>query len=336
MGVLGSKFCTQRCVITWLEAHPDKMPKDAVRKKAVVTSATATPTKGTPSSTPSTKPSKEKAQDVPIPRALRNLHIDMAKPGTKLNLSSNSDSSSSSSSSPLESLIAATPERLVPIGGNTTIRPSIIESLANIISMQQQGNPLNPVTTITKVPNTKVVSVVKPTAAAPKVDTSKAAEEKGTSGQVENKAASGWSINKVSVDTTNKTSGQVEMAPAKAGRGSVKRLAATSLYTTPAKKQKVAATKSTSKSSEKSVSFNLNPALSAVESVAPVALDRIASYLQPKKSEPTRIKVPAGEIRRNGLLHGVKFSWSKLFKKTTKKFTPQKFSGVLQCTYIGA
>ena len=277
-----SKFCTQRCIINWLEDNPDKAPKDAVGDDSV---GALPPSKLTPAKKSSPVPSStdDKSPDStppkPLPRALRNLQIDMAKPGTKLNLSSNSDSDSSSPS-PTQNMAAAPPEMLVPVSGNTSVRATLIESLANIISMsQQQGKPLSPVTSITKMPNPQMVSV----AAGPKSVV--ASKIKVSQGQVEKLLSK-------STESSNSASG--ESSKGKASKGGVKRAppAATPPQNPPpAKKQK------TSSQSMKSVTFNLNPALSAVESVAPVALDRIASYLQPKKSafETTKIKVPAGE-----------------------------------------
>lgn len=281
-----SKFCTQRCIINWLEDNPDKAPKDAVGDDSA---APLPPSKLTPAKKDSPAPSSsdDKTPDdtppKPIPRALRNLQIDMAKPGTKLNLSSNSDSDSSSPSPP-QTVVATTPQMLVPVSGNTSVRATLIESLANIISMsQQQGNPLSPVTSITKMPNTQMMSV----AAGPKAVM--ASKIKVSPGQVEKLLSK-------STEPSNSVSGETTMTSSKgkASKGGVKRAAPTTATAEnpPAKKQK------SSSQSMKSVTFNLNPALSAVESVAPVALDRIASYLQPKKSafETTKIKVPAGEL----------------------------------------
>ncbi len=78
------RFCTQRCVVNWLEDNPDKTPKDAVGDSDVLLS-----------SLPSLI-SRAKSTDIKdsksVPRALRNLQIDMASPGTTLHISSSSDS----------------------------------------------------------------------------------------------------------------------------------------------------------------------------------------------------------------------------------------------------
>lgn len=76
------RFCTQRCVIEWLREHPDKTPKDAVGDSDV-------PFFSLPSlaSEAQVTPTDKDKDSKNMPRALRNLHIDMAPPGTILQLS---------------------------------------------------------------------------------------------------------------------------------------------------------------------------------------------------------------------------------------------------------
>ena len=86
------QFCTQRCIIHWLEANPDKNYEDAM--------GDTTPT--VPSSVQSQSSSPPASSEVvskkPVSRALKNLQIDMALPGTKLPLP-NSDEEGRRSSS---------------------------------------------------------------------------------------------------------------------------------------------------------------------------------------------------------------------------------------------
>lgn len=73
-------FCTQRCIIQWMEEHPDKSLKDAMGD------ATPSPISTLPTTTaakPSPPPAQEKSGKN-VSRALKNLQIDMAPPGTKL------------------------------------------------------------------------------------------------------------------------------------------------------------------------------------------------------------------------------------------------------------
>lgn len=120
-----SRFCTQRCIINWMEANPGKMPKEAVGDKALeglMVNDAASPAPPC-SNSPLSSTSKG------ISRALKNLEIDMAGPGAKLtNLSDASDSSSDSSSPVQDSADAAT----------TTAATSKIDSLATMITQTQK------------------------------------------------------------------------------------------------------------------------------------------------------------------------------------------------------
>ena len=73
------KFCTQRCIMQWLRDHPDKTPKDAVGDSNA-------PLFSLPALTNQPAPTTEdgEATKKPLSRALKNLHIDMAPPGTTL------------------------------------------------------------------------------------------------------------------------------------------------------------------------------------------------------------------------------------------------------------
>ena len=84
------KFCTQRCIINWLEAHPEKSVDDAM---GVVSSPEAPLSIANVQSLSSSPAAKKEAQkesgsgggkQKPVSRALKNLQIDMALPGTKL------------------------------------------------------------------------------------------------------------------------------------------------------------------------------------------------------------------------------------------------------------
>ena len=80
------KFCTQRCIINWLEAHPDKNVEDAmgtVKPTVPPTIASIQSLSASPSAA-----SEPKVKRKPVSRALKNLQIDMALPGTKLLLPS--------------------------------------------------------------------------------------------------------------------------------------------------------------------------------------------------------------------------------------------------------
>ena len=83
------RFCTKRCVMQWLDEHPDKTPKDAVGDSSAPLFAVPTPTAGTPH--PSKDSAKSNKSSRRAPRALKNLEIDMAPPGTRLHLSDGSD-----------------------------------------------------------------------------------------------------------------------------------------------------------------------------------------------------------------------------------------------------
>jgi hypothetical protein len=87
------KFCTQRCIINWLEAHPEKSVDDAM---GAVSSPEAPLLSIANVQSLSTSPAKKVTQkesgggsggegkQKPVSRALKNLQIDMALPGTKL------------------------------------------------------------------------------------------------------------------------------------------------------------------------------------------------------------------------------------------------------------
>ena len=95
------QFCTQRCITSWEATNSSKQPVLQEVKVAV-----ADPVALSPSST-----------DKPLPRALKNLQIDMAKPGTKLK-SEIADAKTAASS--------------------VATRSSLINSLASMISQSQK------------------------------------------------------------------------------------------------------------------------------------------------------------------------------------------------------
>ncbi len=83
------RFCTQRCVLKWLEEHPDKTPKDAVGDSNVPFFSLPPLTFRARAQAPSTIKNKSSKS---IPRLLKSLHIDMASPGTTLQPSSETNS----------------------------------------------------------------------------------------------------------------------------------------------------------------------------------------------------------------------------------------------------
>lgn len=85
------KFCTQRCIINWLEAHPDKGVEDAMGESSpeAPLSISNVQSLSSPAKGESEKDNGAKAK--PVSRALKNLQIDMALPGTKLPQQEDSD-----------------------------------------------------------------------------------------------------------------------------------------------------------------------------------------------------------------------------------------------------
>ena len=78
------KFCTQRCIINWLEANPDKSVEDAMGASSPTAPLSITSVQSL--SSPEKGESQKDGQQKPVSRALKNLQIDMALPGTKLPL----------------------------------------------------------------------------------------------------------------------------------------------------------------------------------------------------------------------------------------------------------
>jgi hypothetical protein len=243
-----AKFCTQRCTVQWVEANPGKVPCDAqsVDVQEVVDSK----------ATPSTPESSGKT----IPRALKNLQIDMAKPGTKLTHSPGSDSSDELDGTPSQQqtqpvIVQQLPSVEAP---SSVIHTHIIDSLTTLIAQQQRH-----------ITDTAVPVIVPPpmpagdVASKPQLDTRQ---------------------------TPPKSDGEVKI-PAK---GAVKRSTMT-VHAPAIKKPKISAKSS---AQNKSVSFNLSDppeiAAAAPASGNPV-LDRIANYLLPK-AEVNKIKIPQGML----------------------------------------
>ena len=260
-----SKFCTQRCTVQWVEATPPKAP-EAVDMQDSGDSKAA---------------SASESPKAPLPRALKNLQIDMAKPGTKLYRSSSSPLSDSDS---LNSPTKPQLEQLPSDGTNNTIsavRSNIIENLATLIAQQQQTIIASSVAAIDNAPP------------APGIATTAAI---GTDGSPQQKTATPGAPPKAPVLPKASGSGDVKIH----AKGAVKRSTAAT-HTSAAKKPKVTVMKSATQTSQKSVSFNLNEtpeisgAAASSSSTNPV-LDRIASYLLPKKTEVAKIKLPPGEF----------------------------------------
>ena len=91
------KFCTQRCIINWLEANPDKNWDDAMGEATptVPISNASIQNSATPQQAGADVATKKK----PVSRALKNLQIDMALPGTKLSLAEEEEERKRGSSS---------------------------------------------------------------------------------------------------------------------------------------------------------------------------------------------------------------------------------------------
>lgn len=293
-----SKFCTQRCIINWMEAHPGLTPRDAVGDEVTPTSAESPSSSDSPSSSSKTTPPK-------LPRALKNLQIDMAKPGTKLTPPTSSPSSDEEDSKEKR----PRPPALVAGGGSPTVGQilggggfSLLQSLASIMSNQQKPAPPT-TTTIGATPISAPTQTGTPTASAP-----------SSSGGLPDKPEKNLRPQggKVDSDTPSSKlqSGEAGKPPGHAPKMSAtkgaKRSAAVTLQGSSAKKQKLgggkgtqslSSTSSSSSSSQaKSVSFNLNPAEVVAESnPVPITLDKIASYLQPRKPPTLEIKIPPGQ-----------------------------------------
>ena len=89
------KFCTQRCIINWLEANPDKNVEDAMGASSpeAPLSITNVQSLSSPAKGATQKDGGGGGKQKPVSRALKNLQIDMALPGTKLALpNANEDS----------------------------------------------------------------------------------------------------------------------------------------------------------------------------------------------------------------------------------------------------
>lgn len=105
------RFCTQRCVLQWLDEHPDKTPKDAVGdSRAPLFSLASLASEAQAASTAAANKSSKS-----VPRALKKLHIDMAPPGTTLqpsdDIEENETKVPSSKKSPLSQLATTTAKR---------------------------------------------------------------------------------------------------------------------------------------------------------------------------------------------------------------------------------
>ena len=249
-----SKFCTQRCVISWLEANPGRAPKDAVDVVGNISMESTHPTTSKQHSSSSKS----------LPRALKNLQIDMAQPGTKLSQSSASESETETelqqSTSTVEALKSESP-------------PTTIDTLATMISDQQQflqstTSLSNPSSKISTSPSSSVASSI----------ASKTSEQtKPVKSSILGTKTQGKSNTKRATNTAQPSS---------------------------VKKTRMSSAKTSVQGSQKSVTFNLDSTesvipdvLPSVPATIPFPLDKIASYLQqPKKSfDATKIKLPPGK-----------------------------------------
>lgn len=275
-----SKFCTQRCIINWMEANPGKTPKDAVGDdSAAVVNTTKL------STTPAAVSSKTQTQS-PIPRALKKLQIDMAKPGTRLSLSDGENSNGEKAKKPTPeppALPTVGPSAQV-LSADMSVRASLIESLASIISQQQKA--------LTNSFSPQVIGKLSHANKTPEATKVKANVALGLGPKI----------------LVDKTSGHTPKP-----KGSKRAATTTPTHASSAKKQKMA-TKGTPQSTPgKSVSFNLKPseASEAIPSSSsiPISLDTIASYLQQPKKQTLEIKIPTGKISavlvtEMGFFHG--------------------------------
>lgn len=89
------KFCTQRCIINWLEANPDKNVEDAMGASSpeAPLSIANVQSLSSPAKGETQKDGGGGGKQKPVSRALKNLQIDMALPGTKLPLPSGDEES---------------------------------------------------------------------------------------------------------------------------------------------------------------------------------------------------------------------------------------------------
>lgn len=288
-----SKFCTQRCIISWMEANPDKTPKDAMGDDTLAANISVKI-----GSTPQPPAKANNTSPKSIPRALKNLQIDMAKPGTKLSRESSPSSDGQDSEDEASGEgdqkgkkpaleppnVPAAPAVRSPSlnSSDLGVRGTIIESLAHIISQQQKN--LSSVLSSARSAQEKKLA----TAAANKPQ-----------GQGESlaKASSAQPLPKMQ----QPPKAQPERASVQGFKSKGAKRLATTAHAPAAKKVKVAApTKGTPQSSQaKSVSFNLNPpdqseAIPSSSSI-PLSLEKIASYLQPPKKQAVEVKIPSGK-----------------------------------------
>ena len=266
-----SKFCTQRCIINWVEAHPGKAPKEAELELPPEEETSSQPSK------PTTPPSSGKDTPKSLPRALKNLQIDMAKPGTKL---SEKDSDSAKVPGPtITKLLSSTetPSSSL-VKTNAAMRANLIESLATMITEHQKV--LQNASTLLSPASATAATTTTTTTMATKISSS---------------TQSGLAEKKVTQSSTAQGS---KVTP----KGPVKRTT-TAQQPSSTKKQRVSAKASAAAAAQKSVTFDLDSTESIEnKSTSPPGgikfpLDELASYLQgrPKPFDVTKIKIPPGQ-----------------------------------------
>lgn len=250
-----TKFCTQHCILNWSMANPDKVPMDA----SPILVAPAAKTVTTPSSAKAPKAGRDSSE--PKSRALKKLQIDMAQPGTKLDLAEDEEEEGSSPPAQVQPPVSVSvPHKAGALSASE--RSSRIDSLASAIAKQQRS--LAGARDTFVLPDVLKAFVVQPPSPVQVLQP--------------------------------KDTGRVS-----ASKGAVKRSAVTPQA--PAIKKQRMIAKPSPQPALKSVSFNLEASETAEIMVPapppsiPLALDKIASYLQPKRShsEVTRIKLPPGE-----------------------------------------
>lgn len=87
-----NKFCTQRCIINWLDLNPDKTLDDAMGNDTPIIPLSITSVQSLSTSSPAPEP-EQKPKKTHVSRALKNLQIDMALPGTRLHSRSGDETS---------------------------------------------------------------------------------------------------------------------------------------------------------------------------------------------------------------------------------------------------
>lgn len=123
------KFCTQRCIVNWLELNPNKSVEDVMVTTSRNTPVSIASVQSLSTSTDEETQTDESSKPKPVSRALKNLQIDMALPGTKLSLPvKESDSAEEEGGARKKPRISATPsqpQQFSGIGTRSTRRERV-------------------------------------------------------------------------------------------------------------------------------------------------------------------------------------------------------------------